>query len=81
MAFNELVSGPCLVQFFEKHRLYGKPYTVQHFVDEDTSRRTVYIILNHYEERGEYVRKTGSGRLATKMIKKRVKRLVKPPST
>jgi hypothetical protein len=87
MASKEQVCRARVVQFFEKHRLKGKPYAVQPFIDEGISRRTVYNILRHYEERGEYARKPGYGRPATIMTKKRVKRLVKklmsakPPST
>lgn len=76
-----------VVQFFNTHRQRGKCFTVRHFVEEGLSRRTIYHILQKYEERGNCERKPGSGRQAEIMTPKVVKRIKtkllssKPPST
>lgn len=87
MASKQQLLRTRVVQFYEKNHLRGKPFTVQHFVDEGISCRTAYHILRQYEERGGCDRKSGTGRKAVIMTKKTIERLkknlvsVKPPST
>ena len=66
-----------VVNFYEDHRDEGKSFTCRHFQAMRMSKRTVYSILARYEERGDTIRKKGSGRPAAKMTQAAQKRLVK----
>ena len=47
-----------IVQFYEKYSDKGKPFTVQHFMEEGwLSRRTIYRTLQTFKERGTTKRK------------------------
>jgi len=49
-------------EFYNLHRVEGKPYTVKHFMDEGVPRRTIYRYLKDAEEGGLPIRRQGSGR-------------------
>ena len=66
-----------VVNFYEDHRDEGKSFTCRHFQAMRMSKRTVYSILARCEERGDTIRKKGSGRPAVKMTQAAQKHLVK----
>jgi predicted DNA-binding protein (UPF0251 family) len=62
--------------FFNENKLFGKVFTVRHFMAEQVPRRTIYNIL----ERSEYFRperKQGSGKTPQKMTKVQLNKLKK----
>ena len=61
-----------IVQFYEKYSDKGKPFTVQHFMEEVLSRRTIYRTLQTFKERGTTKRKDGSERPAKILTKQKL---------
>ena len=61
-----------IVQFYEKYSDKGKPFTVQHFMEEGLSRRTIYRTLQTFKERGTTKRKDGIGRPAKILTKQKL---------
>ena len=59
-----------IVQFYNDHLTQSKAFTVQHFVAEGVSKRTVYNILKNLEDRGNVERMKGSGRPANIMTER-----------
>jgi transposase len=66
-----------VVQYYESHYLHGKLSTVRHFHDEGVSKRTIYNILQKFAEKKTVARKSGSGRKAKIMTKRRISWLQK----
>ena len=59
-----------IVKFYDKYSNKGKSFTVQHFMKEGLSLRTIYRTLQTFKERGMTKRKDGSGRPAKILTKK-----------
>ena len=65
-----------IYEFYMANRAKGKQFTVQHFRTESIPERTIYNIIQHAEnDSGDHERIQGSGRIAKKMNKKKIKRL------
>ena len=62
-------------EFYEANRALGKKYTKDHFAAEKIPERTIYSIIQRAENESGHERTVGSGRPATIMTKKNVKRL------
>ena len=71
MSSKEKLLRERIVQFYERHKIIGKMFTVEHFLKEGISRSTIYDIL----KRGIIERKQGSGRKPTIMTQKNLKRM------
>ena len=69
---------PCRVcHYYENCCDRSQKRTVHHFVEEGTSRKTIYSILARYRETGESKYKSIPGRPAVKMSSKEVKKVEK----
>ena len=66
---SELQRRDLIISFYKKHEELGKKFTMQHYVTEGISKRSIYHILQKYFARGSTARKAGSGGLNKKMSK------------
>jgi len=63
--------------FYETHHDKGKKYTVKHFREMDVPQSTIYSVMKRFDDGGTAARKSGSGRVATKLPSAAKKRLLK----
>ena len=63
--------------FYFENRIFGKNYTVKHFIRENIPEFTVYIvyIIQRAEKGFGPIRKPGSGRFAKKITKSNITKL------
>jgi hypothetical protein len=66
-----------IYEFYLKNRSQGKKFTVNHFQAEDVPKRTMYDIIQRAENDSGHERVVGSGRVAKKINKNRIRRLKK----
>ena len=75
-ALNENQRRELIGQFYYQHSSKPKSFTVHHFEEMGVPRRTTYNAIQRVCSGGSLKRKTGSGRVAEKMPKKKVRRLL-----
>ena len=65
-----------MYEFFSENKSKGKIFTVNHFMAEKVPRRTIYDILKRIEHSSPK-RKPGSGKIAKKLTRTKINKLVK----
>jgi transposase len=64
-------------KFYLENKIKGKKFTVDHFVKEKISKRTIYSIIERAEKSVDLKRRPGSGRKPKIMTKKKIELLKK----
>ena len=67
--FLQKSNAEIIFNFFKKNAHLGKIFTVNHYLNEGISRRSIYHILKTCEERNSSLRKPGSGGRNTSLSK------------
>jgi hypothetical protein len=75
-ALNEDHRRELIGEFYQQHSSKPKAFTVHHFVEMGVPRRTTYNAIQRVCNGRSLKRKTGSGRVAGKMPKGKVRRLL-----
>ena len=66
-----------ICQFYQKNSANGNKATLQHFLAEGVARSTIYDAIQRVKSSIGAIRRVGSGRIAVKMSKEKVARLVR----
>ena len=74
---GQLDRNSIIRDYYLKHEEFGKSYTVRHFLDMGLERSLTYRVLKRVSEGQPLGRKVGTGRIAKKMPKKKVAKLLK----
>ena len=77
MSENQEAKRERVYKFYMDHMEKGKSFTVNHFLAEKMARSFIYDVLSRADNNMGWKRKSGSGRIAVKMPKKKVKALKK----
>lgn len=64
-------------KFYFENKSKGKMFTVNHFLNERISKRTIYSIIGRAEKNIDFKRRPGSGRRPKIMTKKKIELLIK----